>query len=517
MSTKSWGGLRLAFALALALALLLTAVPTFAQDNGGTVPTPNVGERCVDGLVIDWEEMPIEEGWFVEATPIVDGTPDTTQTVTANPSEEDDEEGMFFFDDLSEQWDTWQFTINYDGFVGTWEPVTPDSIVVTFSEDLDDCVRIRFKLREIVVVTVWKIDENHNPLDDWTIYADPGKGNHFAVSQDAVTGEGAWETGTVTFTLTPGLWVFTEAAPDDTKYYPIVPLDGRQELYIERAADRDEGAAPYVIRFKNQIKEKGCIEVFKYDDTGFPLVDWEISVVRANGSEAAYGYTDAMGTIKFEHLPFGPYTVKEETRVGWENTNATSWDVVLTPNDTACARVEFVNRQAPPSFCIEGRKIDANGGYGIADWEISAEPLDKGGIEVDDVLTDGLGVYRFDFGANDYRLPGARYKVCEEDVDGWLPHTATCYTVQLPKHPGACVKVRDFVNQQVGHTESGRPNYGHSYSGSCSYYTAQKGDGLYAIGARHGVSASKMLAANPWIASRSNHYLYVGDKVCIPR
>ena len=60
----------------------------------------------------------------------------------------------------------------------------------------------------------------------------------------------------------------------------------------------------------------------------------------------------------------------------------------------------------------------------------------------DDVFTDGLGKYRFDFPDNDYRIPGSAFEVCEDDdVDGWLPHTPTCQIVKLPMMPGACVRL----------------------------------------------------------------------------
>ena len=117
-------------------------------------------------------------------------------------------------------------------------------------------------------------------------------------------------------------------------------------------------------------------------------------------------------------------------------------------------RIVFYNQQDNNGYCIEGRKIDANGGYGIPDWKIKIKPLADGGYDPDDVFTDGLGKFRFDFPKNDYRIPGAKYEICEDDVDGWLPHTATCQTVQLPEWPGACVQMDDFVNQQVGHSES---------------------------------------------------------------
>jgi len=61
----------------------------------------------------------------------------------------------------------------------------------------------------------------------------------------------------------------------------------------------------------------------------------------------------------------------------------------------------------------------------------------------------------------------------------------------------------------------GRPSSGGS--GSCARsVTVQPGDSLYGIGAYYGVSASAMLAANPWVYSRPHYYVYPGDTVCVP-
>ncbi len=127
-------------------------------------------------------------------------------------------------------------------------------------------------------------------------------------------------------------------------------------------------------------------------NANFPLAGWEISILRADGSEQTFGYTDATGMVKFEGLPFGPYTIKEETRVGWDlvtelvldeiyvnydQAQTSSVEVSLTDSD--CVLVKFVNEQADAHYFIEGRKLDVNGHYGIPGWKIEAKALDKGG------------------------------------------------------------------------------------------------------------------------------------------
>lgn len=80
----------------------------------------------------------------------------------------------------------------------------------------------------------------------------------------------------------------------------------------------------------------------------------------------------------------------------------------LSPDISDCVQVVFDNQQAEPQYCIEGRKIDTNGKIGLPGWTITAEPLDKGDEDPDDVVTDGLGMYEFTFSGNDYRVPGSR-------------------------------------------------------------------------------------------------------------
>jgi hypothetical protein len=376
---------------------------------------------------------------------------------------------------------------------------------------MKECLKVRFKQRPIIEVTVIKVDDNYNPLANWVIRAEPGRGNVFGVAKELTTDD----SGQVVFQLTPGQWIFTERPPSGVKYTPVIPANGRLELNVTPPG-------PHTIYFKNRLMGgDGCIEAYKYDlppnGTPIPLPGWKIEVRRANGSLAASNTTDGTGYVKFSNLPPGPYTVVEEMRIGWEPVESTSYHVTVQGGD-ACEIVEFVNIQAPPSFCIEGRKIDTNGKVGIPGWKITAEPVDKGGYPNPDqtrleATTDGTGVFRFDFPDNDYRIPGASYKVCEEKREGWLPHTSTCYTVRLPLHPGVCTKVPVFENQQVGH---GRTGVTYPTGGCRIVHTVRRGEGLYAIGAHYGVSASAMLNANSWVRHRANYYLYPGDQVCIP-
>jgi hypothetical protein len=514
-------------ALAASLLALVTLIPLFgvasAQDLPAQ-PTPYAPDNqfCITGTLINFDETLLGEGWTVTATAV---EPPGAAIVTTT-----DEDGYFEFQNLTPG--RWTVTLTRQP---NWENVPPygDSFDVTLNYGMHECVEVRFKIRRPVNVEVLKIDDNHVALPDWVIRAEPAYGNWFASPVEVTTDE----NGFANFYLTEGKWVFSEKPPKGQAFTPVMPSSGKQEVHVEWDDAWGDTPGKISIRFKNRLSFHGCIVVTKTDAPpnnapAYGLPGWKVTVKRLNGTVAATGMTDAQGTVRFNNLPYGPYIVSEESRLGWEPVAASSYSVVVSrpqttaPDNAGCEQVDFINRQSPPGFCIEGYKIDHNGHIGIPGWEITATPIYKGGYPNEDVdgiseltaTTDGTGKYTFRFPDNDYRIPGAAYKVCEEKRDGWLPHTSTCQTVYLPHKPGACVKAWNFVNQQVGHTESliyGKPS---SSSGKgCSYtHTVVAGESLYGIGNAYGVSASAMLSANSWIYNRPHHYVYVGDSVCIP-
>jgi len=340
------------------------------------------------------------------------------------------------------------------------------------------------------------------------------------------------------------------------------------------------------IVFKNQLVT-GCFIVRKLglipppsEDSTLPVsalapnynvAGWGFQLLRKDGSVARQGVTDASGEIRFDNLPFGPYTIVEEDRPGWDEVSFDQLEYTVEGNvcDDPTAVIEFENEQDNSGFCIEGRKIDANGGYGLMGWEIGIKPLEEGDPDPANVFTNGLGEFTIDFPANDYRVPGSQYEICEQGQDGWLPHTPTCQTVRLPEWPGACVQLEDFVNQQVGHSESEYPDHGkggypeggksgypegehEEYPEGQSqpqnggypegqsqpqnggqpqgpsgypegegqqcreYHTVAAGEGLYDIGAQYGVSPQAMLDANPSVKKGNEMWVYVGQQICIP-
>lgn len=530
-SQRQWASKRVralaAILLALAMLIPVIGVASAQELPAQPEPYPPENELCIEGTIINFDEELVTNDylWQVTATAI---DPAGASVLT------DVDEGEFKFEGLTPG--LWSLTVTRPSL--DWEFVAPytETFEVTLDYGQDTCAQVRFKVKRPIDVWVYKIDDNHGRLEGWTIRAEPADYNWFASPVEAKTDA----DGLATFRLTEGKWIFTEKAPNGQHYTAVMPSDGRQEVDIQWDEAWDNGEVGKItLRFKNRLDFKGCIEVTKVDVPpegdalgAFGLPDWKITIKRPNGSVAASGYTDAMGEIKFSSLPYGPYIVEEESRLGWEPVGPSSYKVDVsqpgTGDNAVCEEVNFFNRQSPPGFCIDGRKIDANGHVGIPDWLITATPVYKGAYPNEDIdgfdkleaTTDGEGKYRFTFPDDDYRIPSAAYKVCEEKRDGWLPHTSTCQTVYLPSKPGACVKAWDFVNQQVGHSESvyygGSSSSSSSGSGCSTTHTVVAGESLFGIGNAYGVSGSEMLAANPWVYNRPNHYLYVGDQVCIP-
>jgi hypothetical protein len=542
--------------------MLLLAYVVFAYSaaEAQTIPPPAAppGDYCVEGLVINWEEHPLA-GWTITLTNDISPTQVLTAVSAPKPDDDDDlAKGEFEF---TEDSGVIQLPGTYTATIESregWEGVTPTTISFPINVGEDDCVRIRFKMRRIIPVEVVKIDRNHVGLADWKIVATPGHGNVFAEEQKETTGI----TGTAIFTLTPGSWIFTEWPPKTDKdepreaWMPIVPPNAMQELKIE---DRDyiSTELPIQIVFKNELVV-GCIAVQKIGIIPEPVTNgteelvvvgpnnvftgnygvpgWTMTLYRKDGSIARQGVTDATGQVVFDNLPLGPYTLVEENRAGWaERVDASTpfqnreQDVVVTGNhcEDPADFYYFENEQDDSGFCIEGYKVDANGGFGLPDWEITIKPLDEGGYDPSDATTDGRGYFRFDFPRNDYRIPGAKYEVCEDEEDGWLPHTDSCQTVELPEWPmGDCVQLKDFVNQQVGHEPNDKdfdkgggkwsPGGDMGNSTCSSYHVVRGGEGLFDIGKMYKKTAQQMLNANPDVKNSKNQWVFVGQKICIP-
>ena len=422
----------------VALLLVVTALFTFSSVANAQDTSPT-GKFCVEGIVIDWEEEPMADVGIVLTYPIAGGGVYTVTTESATDDDDDLEEGEFEFKDLDEAtppavpgYYTATVQVPTDGY---WTGVTAETFSFYIGDQEDDCVRIRFKLKELVNVTVYKIDANHIPLQDWTIDAIPGKGNLFAEAKDEDTDV----NGMVQFSLTPGIWIFRERAPEPENgehpdpFQPVVPKTGEMEVDVQRVSGDDP---EYILVFKNEFIDDGCVTIRKFGlcepgdqrefcldvdqeeegtDVGYGVAGWGFKLVRKDGSVARQGVTDAEGYITFDNLPLGPYTIVEEERPGWDNVTYSKLNIDILSQAAqkeltgkACKEVPVMNEQDDSGYCIEGYKLDANGLYGLPGWEIKFDPVDEGGYDTDSVYTDGLGYYKFQLPDDDYRIRAPR-------------------------------------------------------------------------------------------------------------
>ena len=361
-----------------------------------------------------------------------------------------------------------------------WEPVLPyrSSFDVTLNYGSSSCVEVRFKVKRPISVDVLKIDDNHVPLADWVIQAAPASGNWFASPITATT-DG---NGIATFRLTEGKWIFTETPPSGQKYMPVMPTDGRRKWTSSGTTPGPPEGGKISIRFKNRLYFKGCIVAYQ-DGCSAGSEHRRPTACRAGRSRSSaptarsqpQGVTDAQGIVRFNNLAYGPYIVTEEAQTGLgcrgrhqllgERDRGRR---PMLPDIDGCEQVDFVNRQNPPGFSIEGYKIDHNGMIGIPGWVMTATAVYKGdypdpNVDFDPITlepmsyltatTDGTGKYVFNFPTDDYRIPGAAYKICEEQRAGWLPHTAHLPD-GLPAHearqPGQGLELREPAGRPLG-------------------------------------------------------------------
>lgn len=384
---------------------------------------------CVHASIISHDERPLGAGFNIE----VSATDPTYSRFTGTTNSA----GLVRFDLPAGEWSfSLQLPENY-------KPITKAQFSIVVEPTFTECQEIRFKIMKVISVTVIKLNQEHQPVSGWEFRAEPGAGDPFAKALPSVARTDA--NGRAQFLLTEGLWIFSEPLSNE-RVTPVTPLGGKIDAMIT-----DPG--PHTIYFKNKIEDVVCINVTKIaladPDSGgidFPLADWEITLLRADGTEAGKGRTDINGRIRFGNLPEGPYTVVEQTRIGWKPAGPTRMKVYPTPG--ACEQVTFENYQ-DHSYCIEGTKIDQNGNQGLPGWIITAEPLDRGGFKPDDVVTDGLGKFRFDLPQNDYRIPGSRYRVCEVPQNGWMAVTEVCQEVKIWPDPGMCEVLDPFINKQT--------------------------------------------------------------------
>jgi len=279
-----------------------------------------------------------------------------------------------------------------------------------------------------------RYDVGEPPLAGWTIWFE-GTGG----------GGGGYLTG-YNVTNETGYYEFTGLPPGTYKVWEIV-----QPGWVPTNASQVTGI---VIIGHSEVRidffnfQLGCIYGWKYedmngngiyDDGDLPLENWTIYlsittgiVVTPNGSMSAIMLinttkTDENGFYSFCGLGPGLYVVQEESRSGWNHTNASSETVLLTSG--ACVRIhDFMNFELGR---ICGWKFEDLNSNGV--WDDGEPPIEGWAMYLLKNHDDGADVtYTNDTGYFCFKdLEADEYIVYEETRDGWCNTTQTAYLVEV--------------------------------------------------------------------------------------
>ena len=200
----------------------------------------------------------------------------------------------------------------------------------------------------------------------------------------------------------------------------------------------------------------GSIGGLKFNDldgsgvkTGKPgLNNWRIRLVR-NGTQVDSTFTDVNGNYSFTGLRAGTYIVGEALQSGWAETFPASpgtHTVVITSGATSLnndfGNYQFGSIGGVIFVDVNGNGVKDNGETGINNWRIR---LNRGGTQVDSVLTDVNGNYSF------INLIAGTYTVSEVSQAEWiqsLPATPGIYEIIITS--GVAAADKDFGNYQMG-------------------------------------------------------------------
>jgi len=404
-----------------------------------------------------------------------------------------DEDGYFIFEDLTlGTWTVWEDV--QDG----WTPVTPSKfkVVLTTASRAPDCVPVRFKNRAPdLCAEGFKVDENGKGLAGWKVAAYP-------LSNPDMRLETLTDTnGRYRFNgLTLDDWIFevehqTGWKPINTDFVKVPIEAGKQ--------------CTQVPIFRNQ-SPRGCIEGYKRDDLEVGLPGWNISLQpkddgkykhAATDGKYMHAETDGTGYFRFDNLPAGKYDVWEEMQGGWTALTPTRVSVEIEPSDEyACETVEFINQQIPRDICIDGYKLDQNGGSGLPGVTVTAKNMDtRESLEVE---TDGLGYFRFS------ELTPGKYEVSVKEPKGWVAVGPTMQVVKVDWPPkDQCTTVKFYDRQKEAKPEP-------PVHGCIDWHTVKSGDTLARIAGHYKVSVETLMQFNK---IHNADLIYKGQKLCIPR
>jgi serine-aspartate repeat-containing protein C/D/E len=350
-------------------------------------------------------------GWEITLTPQQGGSMTTTSG----------EDGKFVFEDLPGG--TYMVELK---LTEGWRPFTATSFPVTLTGVGDDCAVVRFKLEALPCIKVVKVDANGGVdgeqmgIPGWNFKAVQGNTTLQAVTD----GQGL----AYFYNLTPGDWTVTEE--EKTGWRPASGYGSSLDLTLYPP---EVPGTCVTALFVNEQVHDACVIVHKTDVAGNPVEGWNVDITRDDGTQPpANAVTDATGTVTFDHLALGKWTVTEETREWWRPLGATSVGVALD-RPGFCQVVEFINE---PLGCVDGYKIN-HLEQGLSGWEISARNEDTG--QSFSTVTDENGYFYF------HTLSLGTWIISEELQPGWEPVTAPEFTVDVTE-PFKCETVR-FKNR----------------------------------------------------------------------
>ncbi|MEM7128652.1 MAG: hypothetical protein AAF702_20125 [Chloroflexota bacterium] len=393
---------------------------------------------CFDAGVFDHVNQPLGAGWEIIAIS-QNGSHDNINGLT-------NRSGLARFNLPVGEW-TLRLVIP-DSYIRITSPEL--SITVTSTQQSRGCTNVLFKVQRVVSVTIIKLNQEQRPLPGWTIKVNPAPGYELGKS-DPVTATTSI-TGVAHFNLTEGVWIFSEMEPEGVDFAVVAPIGGSIGVTIT-------APGPHTIYFDNRIRPKGCIDVQMMakavpgsNGIDFPLAQWGASVLKSDGTPHVQGITDINGFVRFSDLPFGPYQVETENRIGWRPLGPSVVDVSIERDD-ACVQVTFQYRQ-DHAHCIQGRMIeriklgdDQEFEVGVADWPIIAAIVDDSGFPLQETRTDWEGRYEFRLPENDYRITNnVQFEVCAIAQPSWSILGEQCQVVEIGP-AGQCAPVKGFEIQ----------------------------------------------------------------------
>jgi uncharacterized surface anchored protein len=275
------------------------------------------------------------------------------------------------------------------------------------------------------------IDRYHQARGNgWTVTITPAEGSSREARADS--------NGRFRFKgLSGGTWNVELQVPEGWR--PFTPVS----FPVTLSGSGDNCAE---LRFK--VEALPCLIVTKLDASGkagfkgkVGLPGWEMMVTHDGATLTQV--TDGKGKAYFYNLVPGPWTVKEESKVGWRPASGHTYEKKITLQSPrkpgVCQSLTFVNEQVHDG-CVQVRKLDATE-KPLKGWRIKLIRAD-GTQPSSTKITDASGYVTFS------GLALGEWIVEEQVKDWWRAMGPTRVSVDLTE-PGRCEQVV-FLNEPLG-------------------------------------------------------------------